>query len=734
MTTTPKSTTLTTYVNVNEFLSYCDFISYLEQLSNENIFIKSNKKIEYANVPCVIDLETTSFYDENKNKCACMYCGTIGVNGRSYLFRTYTELMTILTTIQNIYGLCKDRRMIFYIHNLSFDFQFLIKHFFNEEEPIKVFSLAKREPVKAIINSLGIELRCSFKLSGYSLEKVGEHLQKYKVKKLKGDLDYKLLRHSGTPLTKKERGYVLNDGLVVMSYIQEQIESHNNNISNIPLTKTGEVRILTRKNCLYGGKKSHKRTGKSFYNYRLLMRGLSIKSVDEYLQLRNRVFCGGFTHANAFYNNVVVNDVWSFDFTSSYPYVLVSEKYPVGTAKLITIENTKQFKYYLKNYCCMFDVKFINLREKLTFEHPISVSHCRNRQNVREDNGRVVSADVIETSLTETDFDIIQRFYKWDKMFIKQFRRYRKEYLPTPFVKTILELYTVKTTLKNVVGMECEYQHGKENLNSLYGMCVTDICRPEIEFNDQTGEWSVQELTNDDLVKMLCKYNNKPNRVIAYQWGVWCTSYARRNLFTGIYHAKMNYIYSDTDSIKVRLNKEIEQYIEQYNKNVITKLENAMKYHNLPIELCSPKTIDGKIKTLGLWDREYHAKRFKTLGSKRYMVEYDNEEISLTVSGVNKNFAIPYLKTLGKDLFDLFDETLYIPKEYTVDNKTYRGTGKTIHTYIDEPQSGYLVDYLGNRGRYDELSSVHMEESDYTLSISDIYLQYLLSIRRKEYN
>ena len=112
------------------------------------------------------------------------------------------------------------------------------------------------------------------------------------------------------------------------------------------------------------------------------------------------------------------------------------------------------------------------------------------------------------------------------------------------------------------------------------------------------------------------------------------------------------------------------------------------------------------------------------------MTEKDGK-ISLTVSGINKKFAIPYLQTLGKDLFD---ETLYIPKEYTVNDKTYRGTGKTIHTYIDDPQSGYLVDYLGNRGHYDELSSVHMEESDYTLSISDIYLSYLLSIKRKEYN
>lgn len=729
-----QKSTISTYNNVERFLSYNEFISYIEQLSDEDIFIKTNKKIEYANIPCVIDIETTSFYDENGEKCACMYCGTIGVNGRSYLFRTYDELLNIIETIQINFFLDNKRRMIFYIHNLSFDFQFIIKHLIIDEQPIKVFSLAKREPIKAIINSLGIELRCSFVLSGYSLEKTGEHLQKYKVKKLKGDLDYELKRHSKTPLTHREKSYVLNDGLVVMSYIQEQIESHNNNIANLPLTKTGEVRSLCRKNCLYGGNKSHKRTGKQFYNYHLLMSGLSIRSVDEYLQLRNRVFMGGFTHANAFYNNVVVRDVWSFDFTSSYPYALISEKYPIGASKLITIKDTKQFKYYLKNYCCMFDVKFVNLTERLSFEHPLSVSHCRNRQNVREDNGRVVSADIIETSMTETDFEVIKRFYKWDKMYIKQFRRYKKEYLPTEFVKTILELYGKKTTLKGVEEMGAEYLYSKEQLNSLYGMCVTDICKPEIEYDVNTGEWNIQSLTNEDLIKLILKYNNKLNRVIAYQWGVWCTSFARRNLFTGIYNAKMNYIYSDTDSMKVKLTEEVEKYIDNYNKNVVIKLQNAMKHHNLSFDLCKPKTIHGEEKLIGVWDKEYHAKRFKTLGAKRYMVEYDNGDISLTVSGVNKKFAIPYLKTLHKDLFELFDEDLYIPSEYVVDGVKYSGTGKNIHTYIDTPQSGVLVDYLGNPGEYNELSSVHIEKSDYTLSISDIYLQYLLSITRKEYN
>ena len=721
----------TTFQITNKFKTRKEFLDYIKSL--EIVYRKSNTKIEYGNIACTIDLETSSFYNEQKEKTAIMYAGTIGINGSQYLFRTYEDLKTLLIEIITILELSEKKRLIFYIHNCGFDFQFLNRHF----DVGKVFAINKREPIKASLCFDSIEFRDSLVLSGYSLEKTGEHLQKYKVNKLVGDLDYDLIRHSKTPLTNKEKGYIFNDGLVVMCYIQEQIESHGNNITRIPLTKTGEIRNLCRKNCLYGGNSSHKKNTGTYRDYHRFMLGTSIRSVEEYLQLRTRVFIGGFTHANAFYNGYTIKDVDSFDFTSSYPYVMISEKYPYGRAELIEITSKEQLEHNFKFYCCMFDVRFVNIRESLQQEHPISISHCRKKINAIEDNGRLVEADMIETSLTDVDYDIIKRFYKWDKMYIKNFRRYKKQYLPKAFIQTILDLYKKKTKLKDVIGKEAEYLYGKELLNSCYGMTVTDICRPDIgyEYNSETDsyEWKVKELSEEDYEKMLKSYNVKRNRFLAYQWGVWVTAYARRNLFTGIYNAGMNYIYSDTDSIKLKLTPEFKRYVEEYNKNVLVKLQRAMDHHHLDISLCSPKTIDGKVKTIGVWDYEAHYARFKTLGAKRYMTEKDGK-ISLTVSGINKKFAIPYLQTLNKDLFDLFAEDLYIPKEYVVNGVKKSGTGKNIHTYIDTPQNGVVTDYLGNKAEYHELSSVHIEKADYTLSISDVYLSYLLSIQRKEYN
>ena len=118
------------------------------------------------------------------------------------------------------------------------------------------------------------------------------------------------------------------------------------------------------------------------------------------------------------------------------------------------------------------------------------------------------------------------------------------------------------------------------------------------------------------------------------------------------------------------------------------------------------------------------------------MVEYDKPKLldkekniyskfSLTISGLNKKIAIPYLESKSSDIFDLFKEDMYIPKGFT---------GKNIHTYIDEKRNGYITDYLGKTIQYEELTCVHMEESDYTLSLSREFVDYLLSIKLLEYN
>jgi hypothetical protein len=52
-----------------------------------------------------------------------------------------------------------------------------------------------------------------------------------------------------------------------------------------------------------------------------------------------------------------------------------------------------------------------------------------------------------------------------------------------------------------------------------------------------------------------------------------------------------------------------------------------------------------------------------------------------------------------------------------------------LHTYIDEPVNGTVTDYQGNKTEFMELSSLYMEEAEYTLSIGANYVNYIMGVR-----
>ena len=153
---------------------------------------------------------------------------------------------------------------------------------------------------------------------------------------------------------------------------------------------------------------------------------------------------------------------------------------------------------------------------------------------------------------------------------------------------------------------------------------------------------------------------------------------------------------------------------------------DACMAHKIDFEETRPRTIKGVQKPLGVWDFDGHYKRFKTLGAKRYLVRYSSDKrndlkrkTSLTVSGLNKKKTVPYLQRTYRTLdniFNAFSNSLYVPAEHT---------GKLIHTYIDEETSGTVTDYKGQTCTYHELSAVHMEGAEYSLSISQEYLDFI---------
>lgn len=677
-------------------------IDFLEKISNAILpTITTNKKITYYNVPCGFDIEVSSFYYQGE-KCACMYVWQFGILNWVTYGRTWDEFEVFMSVLSTVLGLSSQRRLVIYVHNLAYEWQFIRKRI----EWDKTFFLDMRKPVYAI--SGGFEYRCSLKLSSKSLKKVGEDLQKYKYEKKMGDLDYALIRTSVTPLTTKELGYCEADIRVLLAYIQEKIES-DGDISLIPLTNTGYVRNYCRKACFARWKR-----------YKNLMAQLILEA-EEYSQLK-RGFGGGFTHASAKFSRRTVKDVGSFDFTSSYPYVMLSEMFPMSKGELVDdIESPEKLEYYLTHYCCLFDITIKDVVPKVDYDHPISASKLIASEGVAKDNGRVIFAESLTMTVTEQDYAVYREFYDWDitTMEIHQFRIYEKGYLPTPFVKAILKLYKDKTTLKGVSGEEINYMISKNMLNASFGMTVTDIVRETIEYVD--NEHMSVKPNVEEAIK---SYNSGVKRFLFYPWGVWVTAYARANLFSGILACGDDYIYSDTDSVKVRNYENHMDYFNSYNDLVARKLKAAAEYHKIDIAEFSPLNKKGVPKPIGVWDFEGVFKRFKTVGAKRYIIERYDKDIDedhphyeLTVAGVNKRKAMAYIEKEYKDPFDGLNEGLIVPEEYS---------GRLILDYCgDEPCYGVIEDYLGNVGEFSELSYVHMEPTTYELTYSPEYKAYI---------
>ena len=683
--------------------------------SQENFEWVYSHKIHYLNIPISFDIETSSFY-EGIAKKAIMYIWTCNVNGTTFIGRTWKQFIQLLDLMTEVFGLIKyNKRCLIYVHNLEYEFQFMRKWFDWHD----IFADDKRQPLYAVTKG-GIEFRCSYRLSGYSLAKLADELRYYKTKKMVGDLDYYVIRHSNTPLTEKEMKYCTQDTQVVVCYIQEEIDK-NGDIAHIPYTKTGYVRRYCQDECLAIHKQNDDVSRLKGLKYRDVMQSLTL-TYDQY-KMCKAGFQGGFTHANINYVNETLHDVGSIDFTSSYPFTMMAQYFPMSSPREVEIHDMKDLEFYLSSYCCLFQVQFTNLRPLTTIENPISSSRCSYLEGYHINNGRVIDAKILETTITELDFDIYRNFYAWDDIRVGKFLVFYRGYLPTSLVKCLVKFYKDKTTLKGVAGKEEEYLQGKAMLNSAYGMAVTDIVRDDLEYHQEmyTNEWQVGSETP---VSQLKRYNTNPSRFLYYPWGVWVTAHARHNLFKGIKAFGSDYVYSDTDSIKAINMDRHQDFIKNYNLHVREQLEKAADFHGLPMSDFEPATIKGEKKLIGVWDFEGTYDKFKTLGAKRYLVQKGND-IEFTVAGVNKKAIKEYmLETYGLDgVFDAFTRSLDIPAGRT---------GKLTHTYIDREWQGEVVDYLGEKFPYYEKSSIHLEPAPFKISMLDAFWDYMCGIKQKE--
>lgn len=627
-------------------------------------------------------------------KCSNMYIWQFGINDIVYYGRTWEELKMFLDKLDNN---IKERKIVF-VHNLSFEFQFL-KGVFSFEE---VTARKSHKVMTALMKDYNIMFKCSYMMSNVLLSGLPK-LFKLPVDKKVGDLDYYKLRHSKTPLTDKELGYCEYDCLVVYHYIKRELETYER-VDKIPTTSTGKVRRELKEITIKD------------YKYRRLV-NKAINTDPHIYNLLTEAFMGGYTHANWIFTDEVIKNVTSFDFTSSYPYVLVSHKYPSSEFKKCYIKKREDMS---KKICYLLVVKLTNLKSKY-YNNFISSNKCRNIKGAKYDNGRIIEADEIIITLTDIDFYFILDTYSCSYEILESYYA-TYSYLPKTYIDFILDKYVKKTEYKDVEGMELEYQKEKNKFNSLYGMSVTNTIRDNVIYDDDTKEWREEELTNDDIIEKLLY--EKKRSFLSFSYGVWCTAYARNNLLRNLAKLDEYVLYADTDSLKLREGFDI-NIINEYNSYVEKKIKKVSRDLKIPMKRFAPCDKKGVSHMLGVFENDGSYLEFKTMGAKKYayikykdnskLKEDDNiiekgEEkskvLEITIAGVPKSGA----KAI-KSLEEFKDNLLF----------KFEDTNKLTLIYSENQPSVEMVDYLGNKDIVNDKSGCTLLPTTYELSMSEEY-------------
>ena len=600
-------------------------MKYWSEYYGHEVDIKGKRK-RYDNTIYTFDIETTSFLILNneqipaikylelskKEQEQCifmsnMYIWMFGINDEVYYGRTWEEFKGFLIRLENWGTDCKK---YVFVHNLAYEFQFL-RNIFNMKN---VFARKSRKPIKFELEDFNIEFRCSYMMSNCSLEKLAD-VYKLDVKKLVGNLDYSLMRNSKTELTEKELAYCENDCLVVYKYIEKELETYET-MKSLPLTSTGHVR-----------KELKSKIEKDYSYINKVRRSVNIDG--HVYNLLIDAFAGGYTHANWIYADEVIKNVNSYDFTSSYPYVMLTEKYPASEFRKIGVTKIEQMK---SCFAYIVHVKFTNIKCKY-YNNFISQSKCKKIYKGRYDNGRVMGAEELEIVLTDVDLKFIFETYEFESYEFLECYYSIYDYLPKQFLEFILEKYINKTKFKNVEGKEVEYALEKAKFNSLYGMTVTNNIKDEVIFENDNG-WSEKAISNEKIQELLEK--EKKLGFLSFSYGVWVTAYARYNLLSNLVKLDEYVIYADTDSLKLREGFDIE-VINNYNKSVTEKIKKVSNELEIDINKFCPTDSKGIKHELGVFDHDAFYKEFITQGAKKYAyIDSKDNKIHITVSGVPK--------------------------------------------------------------------------------------------------
>ena len=639
---------------------------------------------KYKDVICAFDIETTRISDTE----SIMYIWQFQYGpDHTITGRSWKECIRFFRRLSECCG--EDEYFVIFVHNLSFEFQFLQgQYHFTADE---VFATAPRKILKC--DMFGhLELRCSYYHSNMSLDeytrKMGAEHQK-----LSGvEFDYDKLRYPWTPLSDRELLYCINDVRGLVEAIRIEMDHDKDNLYTFPLTSTGYVRRDI--------KKAMKEVSHGYVKSQL-------PDWDTYLMLLE-AFRGGNTHANRHYAGYILNDVHSADISSSYPSAECNNRFPVS--KFVRVDNPTSGRladlvFSGRAVLARIAMKNVRLQDPTWGCPYIPFDKCRNTIGVWLDNGRILAADYLEITVTDIDLKIILSEYLSDEIDAFDIMHARYGWLPDPLIDCIEKYYLLKTQLKTGPEGETEddrrfreiqYQKQKAKLNSVYGISAQRCVRLPVVYDRDAPE-SFRLDWDEYGPEALDEYNKRA--FFCYQWGCWCTAIARFRLHEGIEYVVQHggeFVYCDTDSVKYLGDVDW----TDYNKERILDAEASLAYAD---------DRSGARHYMGVYEYEGKYEEFATRGAKKYAYTQAGK-LHITIAGVNKVEGANELEAEGGLI-------AFLKEKFTF------SAGETEAVYVD-----HIRRFEYREGKRIRIAPcVTIRPSFKTLSDTDDYLELLKS-------
>lgn len=587
---------------------------------------KHKNNTKFYDITCTLDIETT-----NLDADGFLYTIQFCIDGVCCVLRYVEDFIECVEFIITKWHITENQRLVFYVHNLGYEFVYLSQILAREWGIKRALYTASRKPLYITFCN-GIELRDSLKLFQKSLARATVGCPH---EKLVGDLDYTVYRTPDTELTQKEFDYCVNDVIGLYEAIERLKAERGYNQATIPYTNTGMVIDEVNKSIAHDAecKKQFKK----------------LQLSKEQMRIAYNAMAGGDTHGTRWRAGKTFYNCNSYDFKSAHPSQQLLWKFPVGSP-IDLPENLQQEE--IENiidagYGWIGELYILNPCIKDECPDPcISVSKCNYTENIcAVDNGRLLTADAVTVYCDSNDYQRIIDAYTYDGILLCKSFCFQLAYLPRAFRMAIFDKFKIKETMKN----SPDYMFSKICVNTIFGACAQKTIRDEYDvtpaddmIHSTVTNWQKNLESKDEKQVEKSQENKFP-----FLWGLWTASLSRLKLWQLLKLVGWDkVIYWDTDSCKYEGEKSAA--VDEYNAEIKAQCERRE---------CVVEKSTGNVY-IGVAEDEhpqaqYGYKEFRFLHAKCYAARTCSGELESTIAGVGKKQGVSALHDDINNLNDL---------------------------------------------------------------------------------